>query len=218
MTGNSRTLVMKLTLIATLGGLLFGYDTAVISGAIGSIGANFVDAPQFSPPRRSVLSGFTISSALFCCVLGGAGAGWLGDRLGPRQGLMLAAVMFLVWSIGSAWPEMGLGVMGSMGWAALIPFNFYRIIGGIGVGLASLLSPLYIAEIAPARDRGRLVTFQQLAIVGGMLLVYFVNWAIAAQGADSYLHRIGWRWRIASETIPPLAVLRLRVVEPDTPR
>jgi SP family xylose:H+ symportor-like MFS transporter len=218
MTGNSRTLVMTLTLIATLGGLLFGYDTAVISGAISSIDANFVDALQFSPTWRSVLSGFTISSALFGCVLGGASAGWLGDRLGRRKGLMLAAVMFLVCSIGSAWPEMGLGVMGSMGWAALIPFNLYRIIGGIGVGLASLLSPLYIAEIAPARDRGRLVTFQQLAIVGGMILVYFVNWAIAAQGDDSYLHRIGWRWMFASEAIPSLAFLLLLIGVPDSPR
>src|SRR5258708_31881276 len=122
MTGNSRTLVMKLTLIATLGGLLFGYDTAVISGAIGSIDANFVDALQFSPTWRSVLSGFTISSALFGCVLGGARAGWLGDHLGRRKGLMLAAVMFLVCSIGSASPGLGFGVIVSMGCAALIPF------------------------------------------------------------------------------------------------
>src|SRR5258708_6676593 len=127
------TLVLSLTLIATLGGLLFGYDTAVISGAITSIDANFIDPLQLSETARSSLSGFTISSALFGCVLGGAGAGWLGDHLGRRKGLMLAAVMFLVCSIGSAWPEMGLGVMGSMGWVALIPFNFYRIIGGIGV-------------------------------------------------------------------------------------
>src|SRR5260370_5875914 len=168
MADNLRTLVMSLTLIARLGGVLFGYDTAVISGAISSIDANFVDALQFSPTWRSVLSGFTISSALFGCVLGGASAGWLGDHLGRRKGLMLAAVMFLVCSIGSAWPELGLGVMGSMGWAALIPFNFYRIVGGIRGGLAFLFSPLYIAGIAPARNRGPLGTFQPLAIAGGL--------------------------------------------------
>src|SRR5260370_22723012 len=149
MTGNSRTLVMSLTLIATLGGLLFGYDTAVISGAISSIDANFVDTLQFSATWRSVLSGFTISSALFGCVLGGAAAGWLGDRLGRRKGLMLAALMFLVCSIGSASAEMGFGVMGSMGWAAPIPFNLYPIIRGVGVRLAPPLSPAFIAASAP---------------------------------------------------------------------
>lgn len=215
---NNRTLVIGLTLIATLGGLLFGYDTAVISGAISSIDANFVDALKLSATWRSILSGFTISSALFGCVIGGAAAGWIGDHLGRRKGLMLAAMMFLVCSIGSAWPELGVAPIGSMGWAALIPFNLYRIIGGIGVGLASLLSPLYIAEISPARDRGRLVTFQQLAIVGGMILVYFVNWAIAAQGDDNYLHRIGWRWMFASEAIPALAFFLLLIGVPDSPR
>jgi MFS transporter, SP family, xylose:H+ symportor len=218
MSFSQRTLVMSLTLVATLGGLLFGYDTAVISGAISSIDANFIDPLQLSETARSSLSGFTISSALFGCVLGGAAAGWLGDQLGRRNGLMLAAAMFLICSIGSAWPELGLGAMGSMGSAALLPFNLYRIIGGIGVGIASLLSPLYIAEISPARERGRLVTFQQLAIVGGMILVYFVNWAIAAQGDDSYLHRIGWRWMFASEAIPSLAFLLLLIGVPDSPR
>jgi SP family xylose:H+ symportor-like MFS transporter len=212
------TLVLSLTLIATLGGLLFGYDTAVISGAISSIDANFIDPLQLSETARSSLSGFTISSALFGCVLGGAAAGWLGDHLGRRKGLMLSAILFLICSVGSAWPEMGLGAMGSMGAAALVPFNLYRIIGGIGVGVASMLSPLYIAEISPARERGRLVTFQQLAIVGGMILVYFVNWAIAAQGDDSYLHRIGWRWMFASEAIPALAFLLLLIGVPDSPR
>jgi SP family xylose:H+ symportor-like MFS transporter len=213
-----RTLVMSLTLIATLGGLLFGYDTAVISGAISSIDANFINPLQLAETARSSLSGFTISSALFGCVLGGAAAGWLGDAVGRRKGLMLAALMFLICSVGSAWPELGLGAMGSMGSAALVPFNIYRIIGGIGVGVASLLSPLYIAEISPARERGRLVTFQQLAIVGGMILVYFVNWAIAAQGDDNYLHRIGWRWMFASEAIPALAFFLLLLGVPDSPR
>ena len=187
MISNNKALVTALTLIATLGGLLFGYDTGV-------------------------------SSALFGCVIGGAAAGWLGDHLGRRKGLMCAALMFLICSIGSAWPELGLGRIGAMGQAALLPFNVYRIIGGIGVGVASLLSPLYIAEISPARERGRLVTFQQLAIVGGMILVYFVNWAIASQGNDDYLHRVGWRWMFASEAIPSLAFLLLLIGVPDSPR
>ena len=218
MISNNKALVTALTLIATLGGLLFGYDTAVISGAISSIDANFIDPMQLSETARSSLSGFTISSALFGCVIGGAAAGWLGDHLGRRKGLMCAALMFLICSIGSAWPELGLGRIGAMGQAALLPFNVYRIIGGIGVGVASLLSPLYIAEISHARERGRLVTFQQLAIVGGMILVYFVNWAIASQGNDDYLHRVGWRWMFASEAIPSLAFLLLLIGVPDSPR
>lgn len=215
---NNKRLVTSLTLIATLGGLLFGYDTAVISGAIGSIDANFIDPMHLSETARSSLSGFTILSALFGCVIGGAAAGWLGDTLGRRKGLMCAALMFLVCSVGSAWPEIGLGPIGGMGSRALLPFNVYRIIGGVGVGVASLLSPLYIAEIAPAGDRGRLVTFQQLAIVGGMILVYFVNWAIASQGDDAYLHRLGWRFMFASEALPSLAFLVLLVGVPDSPR
>jgi MFS transporter, SP family, xylose:H+ symportor len=215
---NHKSLVMSLTLIATLGGLLFGYDTAVISGAIGSIDANFIDPLNLSETSRSTLSGLTISSALFGCVIGGAIAGWLGDKLGRRIGLMTAAAMFLVCSVGSAWPELGLGAIGSMGPKALVPFNLYRIVGGIGVGVASMLSPLYIAEISPPKHRGRLVSFQQLAIVGGMILVYFVNWAIASQGDENYLHSMGWRWMFASEAIPSLAFLMLLIRVPDSPR
>jgi SP family xylose:H+ symportor-like MFS transporter len=215
---NNNAQVTALTLIATLGGLLFGYDTAVISGAIGSIDANFIDPMGLAETARSSLSGFTISSALFGCVIGGASAGWLGDHLGRRKGLMCAALLFLICSIGSAWPEIGLGRIGSMGPGALLPFNVYRIVGGIGVGVASLLSPLYIAEIAPASERGRLVSFQQLAIVSGIILVYFVNWAIASHGDDAYLHRVGWRWMFASEAIPSLTFLLLLIGVPDSPR
>src|SRR5258708_30079884 len=216
-TGN-RSLVMTLTLIATLGGLLFGYDTAVISGAISSIDANFINPRHLDEAARNGLSGFTISSALWGCVLGGLIAGWVGDRLGRRAGLMLAAGMFLICSIGSAWPELGLGAVGSMGSAALLPFNIYRVIGGVGVGMASLLAPLYIAEIAPPRERGQLVSYQQLAIVGGMMLVYFVNYAIAAHGDEAWLHASGWRWMLASEAIPALLFLVLLLGVPDSPR
>ncbi|HMI36470.1 MAG TPA: D-xylose transporter XylE [Steroidobacteraceae bacterium] len=216
-TGN-RSLVIALTLIATLGGLLFGYDTAVISGAISSIDANFINPRNLDEAARNSLSGFTISSALWGCVLGGLIAGWIGDRLGRRPGLMLAAAMFLICSIGSAWPELGLGAVGSMGTAALLPFNIYRVIGGIGVGMASLLAPLYIAEIAPPKERGQLVSYQQLAIVGGMMLVYFVNYAIAAHGDEAWLHASGWRWMLASEAVPALLFLVLLLGVPDSPR
>lgn len=218
MAAQNKSLVISLTLIATLGGLLFGYDTAVISGAVSSIDLNFINPLGLPELSRSLVSGLTISSALIGCVIGGGLAGWAGDRFGRRGGLMLAALMFLVCSVGSAWPELGLGAIGKMGAGALIPFNIYRIIGGIGVGMASLLSPLYIAEISPPKDRGRLVSFQQLAIVGGMLLVYFINKTIADQGSAAWLNSTGWRWMFASEAIPAALFLALLVGVPDSPR
>ena len=215
---HNKSLILSLTLIATLGGLLFGYDTAVISGAINAIDFNFVAPRNLNELDHNSLVGFTASSALIGCVIGGLIAGLVGDAFGRRIGLMLSALMFLICSIGSAWPELGFGPIGSLGAAALTPFNIYRIIGGIGVGMASLLAPLYIAEISPPKDRGRLVSFQQLAIVGGMMLVYFVNYAIAKQGDANFLNTTGWRWMFASEAIPSLLFLVLLIGVPDSPR
>ena len=210
--------VVALTLVATLGGLLFGYDTAVISGAVRSIDANFIDPQNLEETARNSLSGFTIASALIGCVIGGAVAGWTGDRLGRRGGLIIAAALFLVSAIGSAFPELGLGGIGEMGPKALVPFIIYRILCGIGVGMASMLSPLYIAEIAPPAHRGRLISFNQMAIVGGIFGVYFVNYAIALQGDQAWLDQVGWRWMLGSEALPALLFLVLLMGVPDTPR
>src|ERR1700716_2673668 len=196
------SLVIGLTFVATLGGLLFGYDTAVISGAVSSIDAYFINPLGWSETARSSLSGWTISSALLGCIIGAFVAGWVSSRIGRRGGLMVAGLMFLLGSIGSAWPEFGFGPIGQMGPDALRPFIFYRILGGVGVGIASMLSPLYIAEISPSAIRGRLVSFNQLAIVSGILFVYFINWFIAAQGDDAWLKATGWRIMLASEAIP----------------
>jgi SP family xylose:H+ symportor-like MFS transporter len=105
-----------------------------------------------------------------------------------------------------------------MGPAALTPFIMYRILCGVGVGIASMLSPLYIAEIAPSRIRGRLVSFNQLSIVLGMLLVYFVNWGIASQGDEAWIQSTGWRLMLVSEAVPALLFLGLLTLVPDTPR
>jgi SP family xylose:H+ symportor-like MFS transporter len=209
---------VKLTLIATLGGALFGYDTAVISGAITAIDANFIDPLRLSEAARSGLSGLTISSALFGCIIGGALAGELADRFGRKRTLICAALLFLACSFGSALPELGLAPIGRLGPAALLSFNLYRIAGGIGVGIASLVSPLYIAEIAPKEKRGKLVSFNQIAIVVGIMLVYFVNWAIARLGDHAWLQSWGWRWMFASEAVPSLLFLTLLLQATETPR
>jgi SP family xylose:H+ symportor-like MFS transporter len=212
------SLVVGLTFVATLGGLLFGWDTAVISGAVSSIDAYFIDPLGLSETARSSLSGWTISSALVGCIIGAMVAGWISTSLGRKGGLIIAALLFLLGSIGSAVPELGFGAIGHMGPDALRQFIFYRILGGVGVGIASMLSPLYIAEIAPSAIRGRLISFNQLAIVGGILIVYFVNWYIASQGDDAWLKAMGWRWMLASEAIPAAVFLGLLLFVPDTPR
>jgi MFS transporter, SP family, xylose:H+ symportor len=212
------SLVVGLTFVATLGGLLFGWDTAVISGAVSSIDAYFIDPLGLSETARSSLSGWTISSALVGCIIGAGVAGWLSTAIGRKGGLIVAAILFLLGSIGSAVPEFGFGSVGQMGPHALPQFIFYRIVGGVGVGIASMLSPLYIAEISPSAIRGRLVSFNQLAIVGGILLVYFVNWYIASLGNDAWLKSVGWRWMLASEAIPSAVFLVLLALVPDTPR
>lgn len=206
------------SIVAAFGGLLFGYDTAVISGAVHAIDANFIDPLSLSGTLHDTLSGLTISSALLGCIFGGILAGPVSTRLGRRGGLQLAACLFLISALGSAVPEIGLGPIGGMGPGALLPFNLYRITGGIGVGLASMLSPLYIAEIAPRAARGRLVSYNQMAIVLGILFVYFVNWAIAIQGDSQWVLSIGWRFMLASEAVPALVFLLFLFLVPDSPR
>ena len=211
-------LVHGLTLIAALGGLLFGYDTAVISGAVSAIDANFITPRGLSETSASSLSGWAVSCALLGCTFGGLLAGWLATHLGRKGGLLVAAGLFLVSAIGSAYPEIGLGATGSLGVNALTPFIVYRLIGGLGIGIASMLSPMYIAEIAPPSQRGRLVTYQQIAIVSGMTLVYFVNWAIAHQGDEAWGLSTGWRYMLLSGSIPAALFLVLLLLVPETPR
>src|ERR1700684_502369 len=132
MTQGNASLVTGLTFVATLGGLLFGYDTAVISGAVGSIDANFIDPLHLSETARSSLSGWTISSALFGCIIGAVIAGWISNALGRKGGMLGAGALFLTSALGSAYPEFGLGPIGAMGPKALAPFILYRILCGVG--------------------------------------------------------------------------------------
>ena len=218
MAKSSTSLVTGVTFVATLGGLLFGYDTAVISGAVSSIDANFIDPQHLSETARSSLSGWTVSSALLGCIIGALIAGWVSNAIGRKGGMLVAGALFLASAAGSAYPEFGLGPIGGMGPQALVPFILYRIVCGVGVGIASMLSPLYIAEIAPSQIRGRLVSFNQLSIVLGILLVYFVNWAIASQGDETWVRTTGWRLMLVSEAIPAVLFLVLLTLVPDTPR
>lgn len=212
-------LVMGLAIGAALGGLLFGYDTAVISGAEEAIVHNFVTPrTDLTEVARNSLAGTAIGIALLGCVLGSLIAGPLSTSLGRRAGMLIAAFLFFASSILSGYPELGLAPIGGLGVEGLTPFMIYRFIGGVAIGMASLISPLYIAEIAPAKQRGLLITFQQIAIVGGMLLVYFVNLKIAESGTDEWVLSTGWRYMLASAGIPAALFFLAAFLMPDTPR
>lgn len=211
--------LLKLTLVATLGGLLFGYDTGVISGTVGSLDSFFVVPKGLSENAANAFKGFLVSSALIGSIIGGAFGGLISKKFGRRNGLVLAGILFLVSALGSAMPEMFLKPIGEADHTFSTIFIVYRILGGVGVGLASMLSPLYIAEIAPAKSRGRLVSFNQLAIVAGFMVVYFVNYFISrGGGSDAWLYAVGWRWMFASEVIPAGLFLLFLFFVPDTPR
>jgi len=214
-------LVMGLAIGAALGGLLFGYDTAVINGAVESIKHNFIDPrTTLTELERNNLFGWATGMALLGCVVGSAIAGPLATAIGRRGGMMIAAILFFFSSILSGYPETVLAPIGHMGVDALNPFMVYRFIGGTAIGMASLISPMYIGEIAPAKSRGMLVTFQQLAIVGGILLVAIVNLYIQRMGGgdDTWVDNVGWRYMLASCAIPAALFFLATFMMPDTPR
>lgn len=187
-----------ITISAALGGLLFGYDTAVISGAIGSLTKYF----SLSPAEI----GWAISSALVGCLIGAFFSDWFSENFGRKKSMIAAALLFLACSVGTALPQ------------SFTVFVIFRIIGGIGVGLASMVVPMYIAEIAPAEKRGALVAYNQLAIVIGIVVVYFVNYFISLQGNTNWNLETGWRLMFASEAIPSILYLVLVFFIPESPR
>jgi SP family xylose:H+ symportor-like MFS transporter len=237
-------LLIILTIIAALGGLLFGYDTAVISGAVESIKINFVAPLDLAEGARLSLEGFTIAGALWGCLIGAALGGVVAHYLGRRGGLIVAGVLFFISSLGSAWPESLVGGLGSvltplinallwflnlffddapyLGFGDVITnFIGHRLLGGMGIGLASMLAPMYIAEIAPPSKRGALVTYQQIAIVSGITISYFVNYFIKKFGGDgdpNWVHTDGWRLMLACCAIPAALFVLLLLFVPETPR
>ncbi len=215
----SKVYLGAITFVAVLGGLLFGYDTAVISGAEKALEAFFSQSTDFIYSKG--WHGITASSALIGCVIGGAISGLLAPRWGRRNSLIFASLLFFLSAIGSWRPEMLFFEYGKPSFQLLLTFNAYRVLGGIGVGLASAICPMYIAEVAPANVRGRLVSVNQFAIIFGMLVVYFVNYLIRMNltgNIEVAMMEIGWRRMFLGEAFPAATFGLLLLMVPKTPR
>ena len=184
----------KSTVIAALGGLLFGFDTAVISGTTAALTQQYALSPK--------LLGITVASALWGTVVGSMLAGFPGERFGRRDSLRLMAVLYLI---------SGLGCAFAWNWPALVAFRF---LAGLGIGGSSVLGPMYIAEIAPARLRGRLVGLFQFNVVFGILLAYFSNYVIGTRG----LGATEWRWELGVTAIPAALFFLMLFGIPRSPR
>src|SRR5688572_24198427 len=205
------------TFVATLSSLLFGYATAVIAGVVGAIEFNFIAPRQLSNSAADALLGLTVCSALLGTIIGALIARRTSALLGRKRPMIIASVMFLVSAVGSAYPEIGFGAIGGTGPEAIWAFNVYRMIGGIAVGVASMIAPTYVGEFAPSAVRGQLGAYQQIAITGGMTIAYFVNWGIALQGDDVWVFETGWRWMMLSLAIPASAFFYLSFSVPESP-
>ncbi len=189
---NDKTFLLLVASVAALGGLLFGFDTAVISGAVPFIKVYF--------GLDDIALGWAVSSLLIGCIAGVVVSGRPADTLGRRGTLLIAAFLFVISAVGSALSKQ-LGV-----------FVVFRFVGGVAVGTASMLSPMYIAEISPAKKRGSLVSLNQLAIVIGILVAFFSNYFLASLGSES------WRWMLAVMGVPALLFFALLFLIPESPR
>ena len=230
----SKAYLFSIVLVAVLGGLLFGYDTAVISGAEKGLQAFFMGAPDFT--YTDTWHGITSSSALIGCIIGSAISGLCASRLGRKKSLFLAGVLFFLSALGSYYPEFLFFGYGEPSYSLLLAFNFYRVLGGVGVGLASAICPMYIAEIAPSNIRGTLVSWNQFAIIFGQLVVYFVNFLILGDNINPVIRTVegvnqilnpdaaawtietGWRLMFVSEAVPAGLFTLLVLLVPETPR
>ena len=191
----NRAYIWTISFVAALGGLLFGYDWVVIGGA-----EPFYESFFGLTDTRS--QGWAMSCALVGCLVGALLSGGLSDKAGRKRLLLLSAFLFAVSSIGTGYAS-GFSI-----------FVFWRIIGGVAIGLASNLSPMYIAEVAPAQARGKLVAINQLTIVVGILLAQFVNWLIAEKLAPD----VGWRWMFGVTAVPSALFFAGMLVIPESPR
>ncbi len=182
----------RIALTGALAGLLFGFDTAVINGALLSLRTHFA--------LSEIQVEFAASSLLYGCFFGAMAAGSLSDRFGRRTILRISALLFLLSAIFAAVP------------VTFAEFLVARFIGGLGIGFASTIAPLYLSEVSPKEKRGSIVTLNQIAIVVGMLLAYCTNWSLAVVGADA------WRWMFGSAALPALAFMICLRFVPESPR
>jgi len=228
----SKSYLFGIVLVAVLGGLLFGYDTAVISGAEKGLQAFFKGADGFV--YTDFMHGFTSSSALIGCIIGSALSGLFATRFGRKRSLIFAGVCFFLSAWGSMTPETGILAEGVPTMTLLVVFNLYRVLGGIGVGMASAICPMYIGEVAPSNIRGMLVSWNQFAIIFGQLVVYFVNLVILGSHANPVYDAVsgvitnlteaewtittGWRYMFGSEMVPAGLFTILICFVPETPR
>lgn len=192
--------LIPICIVATLAGFLFGYDTGVISGAIEPLTAKF--------HLTDLMKGWASGCVLIGCAAGVLIAGPLSDRFGRKRVMLLDSIIFLVASIGTAIPN------------DIWIFIAFRFLGGIGIGIASISTPMYIAEITPASIRGRMVALNQIAIVGGIAAIGLINYLIAqhAAGNQAWLIDTGWRWMFATGIVPSLLFVILRLFMPESPR
>lgn len=191
----SRVYLLVICFVAALGGLLFGFDTAVISGTVGFLQTEF--------ELSAAMKGWVASSALVGCFLGALAAGTLSDRFGRKKVMLLSAFFFTISAIGCGLAHTALQLV------------LARLVGGLGIGIASLISPLYIAEISPPHIRGRLVALQQLAIVLGILGAFYSNSLILHTGLSDAAK---WRWMFAVGAFPAVVFFLLILVVPESPR
>ena len=205
----NRKFILGITLVSAMGGLLFGYDWVVIGGA-----KPFYER-FFEIATSPYLQGWAMSSALIGCLFGALASGYLSDRFGRKLPLIGAAALFTIAALGTGAANQ------------FTPFIIYRLIGGLGIGLASAISPMYIAEISPAHMRGRLVSINQLTIVIGILAAQIINYLIAEkipEGAtdisilQSWNGQTGWRWMFWAGTVPALLFFVLSFFIPESPR
>src|SRR6266567_8772106 len=189
---SSISYVILLATIAAISGFLFGFDTAVINGVL------FFLRRQFS--LSNLQTEVAASSLLLGCLLGAACASVIGDRYGRKKSLIASAVLFALSALGAAAAN------------SIALFSAARLVGGLAIGLASVLTPVYIAEISPSKNRGTLVSLNQLAIVIGILAAYLVNWRLSRLGDAS------WRWMLAVAAVPSLAFLLGLLAIPESPR
>jgi SP family arabinose:H+ symporter-like MFS transporter len=188
----STTYVVLLATISAISGFLFGFDTAVINGVLLLLRRQFT--------LSNLQTEIAASSLLLGCLLGAAGASMVGDRYGRKKSLIFSAALFALSSVGAALAN------------TITVFSIARLLGGLAIGLASVLTPVYIAEIAPSKNRGTLVSLNQLAIVVGILTAYIINWQLARLGDSS------WRWMLATAVIPSIAFLAGLLIIPESPR